>query len=73
MMIPGTLPALHPSSTASSGKDKHLQKLLHRAGVPGYANIAKADPGSSGATYLTLGDFSILVPIRMEWWCMSHD
>lgn len=31
--------------------------MLHRAGVPGYANATLAN---TGATYLTLGDFSIL-------------
>lgn len=41
----------------TQGKDKDLQKMLHRAGVPGYANATLAN---TGATYLTLGDFSIL-------------
>ena len=41
----------------TQGKDKDLQKMLHRAGVPGYANVTLAN---TGATYLTLGDFSIL-------------
>ena len=41
----------------TQGKDKDLQKMLHRAGVPGYANATLAN---AGATYLTLGDFSIL-------------
>ena len=38
-----------------SGKDKQLQKRLHRA-APG--NLA--DVATTAATYLTLGDFSIL-------------
>ena len=49
--------SLHEFPAKPQGKDKDLQKMLHRAGVPGYANATLAN---TGATYLTLGDFSIL-------------
>eukprot|EP00435_Cladocopium_sp_Y103_P024822 s116_g6.t1 len=48
-------------------KDKHLQKMLHRAAVPGYANLTQVT--HNGATYLTLGDFStkIYAKPREDW------
>ena len=60
---PGTLSLLfftrwvYMNFLQTQGKDKDLQKMLHRAGLPGYANATLAN---TGATYLTLGDFSIL-------------
>ena len=49
------LPSHHLRRWKAMRKDKDLQKMLHRAGVPGYANATLAN---TGATYLTLGDFS---------------